>query len=135
MHDPDDVARWQAEVLDLVAGLPETVTSESGAGHTFKVRKKTFAHLLVDHHGDDRVGLWFKAAPGVQQELLEVEADRFYVPPYLGPHGWVALDLEAAPVERAELAQTLDDAWRLAAPKTVVARRDAERAAGEAGDP
>jgi len=78
---------------------------------------RAFAHFLVDHHGDGQIALWYKAAPGVQQELIDAEPNRFYVPAYVGPRGWVALNLEASPIDWSEIEEMMKQAYQLAAPK------------------
>lgn len=45
---------------------------------------------------------------------------RFFVPPYVGPSGWVGVWLDAK-TDWTELAGLLADGWRLAAPKRLVA--------------
>ena len=57
------------------------------------VGRPAFANLHT-HPDDGRPTLWFKAAPGVQGELVDQEPERFFVPPYVGPRGWVGLRLD-----------------------------------------
>jgi hypothetical protein len=45
------------------------------------------------------------------------DSDRFYLPAYLGPRGWVALRLDRGRVDWAEVAELLTDGYLLAAPK------------------
>lgn len=123
-RDDAVLSDWRDRLVALAEALPEVaVTNHPGA--TFKVRKKTIAYFVIDHHGDDRVALWFKAGPGVQQELVDTEPDRFSVPPYVGPSGWVALDLEAAPIDWDEVDGILRDSYRIQAPKTLARTLDA----------
>ena len=51
------------------------------------------------------------------------EPDTFFVPSYVGQHGWVGIRLER--VDAAELAELIEDAWRATAPKRVVKAYDA----------
>jgi predicted DNA-binding protein (MmcQ/YjbR family) len=64
-----------------------------------------------------------KAAPGVQQALVGSDPERFFVPRYTGPKGWVGVWLD---VDQAwdELAELIEEAYRLVAPKRLVARLD-----------
>ena len=86
------------------------------------VRRTAFCNL---HHqpDDDRPTLWFKAARGVQTELVDQEPDRFFVPPYVGPRGWVGLRLDVD-LDWDEVAAVVEDAWRLVATKGHLAERD-----------
>lgn len=89
---------------------------------SFKVRKKTFA-MYADADGP---ALWVKATADDQRELVASDPDRFFVPPYLGPKGWVGVRLDDAPDWR-EVAELLTDGYRLAAPKTLVRELDQGR--------
>ena len=84
-----DAVRVRARCNELVALLPQTVV-EDAYGHTsYLLGKKRYAWLLVDHHGDGRLALWVKAPKGEQDALVGADANRYFVPPYLGPSGWV----------------------------------------------
>ncbi len=37
---------------------------------------------------------------------------RFYVPPYFGPSGWLALDFTAAPVDWEEVTELMESSYR-----------------------
>lgn len=101
--------------------LPGIEFDESN-GHTgFSVRRKRFAWLLVDHHDDGRIGLCVKAPPGVQENLVGRAC--YFVPAYLGSRGWVGIDLD-------EVSMLFEQAWRMCAPKRLVADLDDERRRG-----
>ncbi|MFD1714354.1 MmcQ/YjbR family DNA-binding protein [Amnibacterium flavum] len=51
---------------------------------------------------------------------------RFFDPAYLGAGGWVGLDLTAADVDWQEVAELVDESFRLTAPKKLVRRLDDE---------
>jgi len=48
--------------------------------------------------------------------MVEAEPERFFVPPYVGPSGWVGVWLDG-PVAWDDLAELLRDAYLLTAPK------------------
>jgi predicted DNA-binding protein (MmcQ/YjbR family) len=60
--------------------------------------------------------LWVKATPESQRELRAADPRRFFVPPYLGPRGWVGVWLDGD-VDWAEVGELVTDGYRLAAPK------------------
>ena len=62
------------------------------------------------------------AAKGVQGILLSSEPERFFVPKYVGPKGWVGvrLDLRAAP-DWDEMAEMIAESYCLIAPKRLAA--------------
>jgi predicted DNA-binding protein (MmcQ/YjbR family) len=71
-------------------------------------------------HEVDRWSLWCKAPPGKQAVLVAADAERFFVPPYVGGKGWVGayLDVEQ---DWEELADLIEESYRLTAPKRLVA--------------
>ena len=62
-----------------------------------------------------------KAAPVNQRLMVDAAPDRFFVPPYVGPSGWVGVWLDGK-VDWAELADFLRDGYRMTAPKKLLAR-------------
>jgi len=102
--------------------LPEAHEVEAWDTPTFRVRNKLFAMYAPadSHHGDGRAAVWCKAAPGNQAAMVEAAPDRFFVPPYVGPSGWVGVWLDAN-TDWGELAELLRDAWRRTAPKRLAA--------------
>jgi hypothetical protein len=72
----------------------------------FLFRKKTFAWFLNDHHGDGMVSVACKALPGENTALAAGHPERFYMPPYIGPRGWVALRLDGTRVDWNEVGGT-----------------------------
>ncbi|MCF6386908.1 MmcQ/YjbR family DNA-binding protein [Mycobacterium sp. MBM] len=50
--------------------------------------------------------------------------DRFFVPAYMGPFGWLGLDLTAATVDWDEVGELLDASFRLVAPKKLIKQLD-----------
>lgn len=76
--------------------------------------------MFADHDGP---AYWIKAAPGSQQELVASDPDRFFVPPYLGPKGWVGVRL-GSDLDWDEVTELVTDAYRLSAPKRLVQQLD-----------
>lgn len=118
----------QARLLAVCRELPETEVQEAN-GHTgFFTRRTRFAWLLVDHHGDGRLALWVRAPRGEQAALVGADPERYFVPPYLGPSGWVgALLNDASDPDWAEITGLLEQAWRLGATKRAIAALDTAR--------
>jgi hypothetical protein len=115
---------------EIADGFPEVTERLSHHTPTFFIRdKKVLVHLFEDHHGDGRLAIWCAAPPGVQAELVEQEPERFFVPPYVGHRGWIGLRLDIDP-DWDEVTGILDDAYRIAAPKTLIKKLD-EATAGE----
>jgi predicted DNA-binding protein (MmcQ/YjbR family) len=85
---------------------------------TFRVRNKLFAMYASaeTHHGAGRPAVWCKAGPGNQALMVRADPTRFFVPPYVGPSGWIGIWLDGR-VDWKELADLLRDSYRLVAPK------------------
>ena len=118
-----------AEALDRVRAiclaLPEVSERLSHGSPAWFVRgKRTVAMFVDDHHGDGRLAIWCPAPPGAQADAVEQEPDRFFVPPYVGPSGWLGVRLDRD-VDWDEVAGILTEAYRKVAPKKLVAQLDA----------
>jgi hypothetical protein len=106
----------------LCLALPDAHEVEAWGEPTFRVRNKLFAMYAAagNHHGDGRPAVWCKAGPGNQQLMVAAAPERFFVPAYVGPSGWVGVFLDGQ-VDWAELSDLLTDAYRLVAPKRLAA--------------
>ncbi len=114
-----------AKVRKLCLALPEVSERPSHGSPAFFIRgKKTLCMFVDDHHSDGILGIWVPAFPGVQQELVDTEPDRFFRPPYVGPSGWVGVRLDRD-VDWDEVDAILHDAYRKVGPKTLVKLLDA----------
>jgi hypothetical protein len=107
----------------LCLALPETTERLSHGEPTWFIRgKKTFV-TYADHHHDDKLGFWCPAPPGVQEELVAAEPERFFRPPYVGYRGWLGVRLDVD-VDWDEVEQIVIDAYRMVAPKVLIAQLD-----------
>lgn len=119
-----DVATATQRLRDICAALPEVSERVSHGAVTFFVRgKRTLCYLTDDHHGDGRLALVCPAPPGVQDEMMRSEPDRFFRPPYVGHRGWIGLRLDITP-RWDEVAAVVEEASRCVAPVTLVRQLD-----------
>jgi hypothetical protein len=81
-------------VREVCLWLPEAQEFLSHGSPNFRVRGKTFATYAVNHHGDGRVALWLNAPPGAQELHVQAQPAHFFVPPYVGPRGWLGVILD-----------------------------------------
>ena len=102
----------------LCLALPEAHEVEAWGEPTFRVRNKLFAMYASsgNHHGAGRGAVWCKASRTNQAMMVEAEPERFFVPPYVGPSGWVGVWLDGV-VVWDDLGDLLRDAYLLVAPK------------------
>ena len=119
--------RVLARLRAICLGLPETSERLSHGAPTFFVRdKRAFLMVLTDHHGDGRFALWCAAPDGAQAMLTDADAERFFVPPYVGHRGWLGVRLDRG-LDWDEIAGIAEDAYAEVAPRKLVeaARADA----------
>jgi len=110
-------------VKRFALSLPETTEKLTWEEPTFRVRNKIFAMFA-----DERRAVWVKSTHDEQRALTQMDPETFFRPPYVGPSGWVGVRFGR--VDRGEMEELLTEAWRLTAPKRLVAAFDAEHEAG-----
>jgi predicted DNA-binding protein (MmcQ/YjbR family) len=98
--------------------LPEATRKIHGDHAAFLIRKKPFAYFLNNHHGDGIVSIAGKVLPGDNSALAVAQPERFYLPAYIGPRGWIALRLDRGKIDWDEVAELLRTSYLLLAPKT-----------------
>lgn len=112
-------------VRAICTSFPEVSERLSHGSPSFFVRgKKTLCMFQDDHHGDGILGIWCPAFPGVQEEMVAAEPERFYRPPYVGPSGWLGVRLDRD-VDWDEVGAILADSYRKVAPKSLARLLDA----------
>ncbi|HSL74339.1 MAG TPA: MmcQ/YjbR family DNA-binding protein [Ilumatobacteraceae bacterium] len=132
MFDDDDAVLGRVRELALAfPGAAMKVSHGRPAFFTTKVFAYYGGSLRVDgewvQHPQSIVVL---PDPGDRQALLE--DPRVYVPAYLGPSGWIGVDLDVdldgdtdGDTDWAEVGELLDASFRLTAPKQRIAELDA----------
>jgi hypothetical protein len=101
----------------LCLALPEVSERPSHGAPTFFIRqKRSFVTFQDDHHGDGRLAIWAAAPPGMQAMLVDGEPGAYFVPPYVGPSGWVGVRLDRG-LPEDEIAGVVEDAWLTRAPR------------------
>ena len=113
-----------AQLREICLALPETSERPSHGAPTFFIReKRSFLMVLTNHHGDGRFAIWCAAPEGMQRMLVDADAERFFVPPYVGHRGWLGLRLDRG-VHWDELTGIVEDAYAaVASAKLVEAAR------------
>lgn len=109
--------RTLAKLRELCLALPDSSESINHGRPCFVVNKKTFAMFLDDHHRDGRVAIWCKAPPGAQMMIVEGDPIRYFVPPYVGPSGWIGARLDRGPDWGAVAALVAESHAMTAKPK------------------
>jgi len=99
----------------ICLALPNAEEKLAWGEPTFRSPKRIFAMFAAadSHHGRGRPGVWIMAAPGRQARMVRSAPDRFFVPPYVGPNGWIGVWLDDE-CDWDELADILTSAHTLA---------------------
>ena len=111
------------KVRGICMDLPLVVERLShGEASWFINDKKNFV-AMSDHHHDERVSVTFAAGAGVQESLIDEDAERYFRPPYVGVRGWVGAYLDGHEEWNAPqwdmLGDLIVDAWLLIAPPKI----------------
>jgi hypothetical protein len=104
-------------VRRIALRLPDAIEQETWGTPTFRVRKKIF--VMFSDSGRE---VWVKSNHDEQRALVAMDPETFFVPPYVGPSGWVGVRI--ATVDTGEMRELVTEAWRMTAPKRLVASFD-----------
>jgi predicted DNA-binding protein (MmcQ/YjbR family) len=118
MYADDDP--YLAELREVCLALPEATEVEAWGRPTFRAGK-IFA--LFTGLQERQFSVVVKPEPGEHEALVQDE--RFYVPPYWGPGGWLALDFTRAKVDWQEVAELVEGSYRQVALKRMLKALDA----------
>jgi predicted DNA-binding protein (MmcQ/YjbR family) len=106
-------------VRDIMASLPETEEFVSHGSPTFRIRGRVFASYTINHHGDGRVALVLMGPRGAQAAFTKVNPDAYFVPPYVGPKGWLGVELDKG-LGWETIREHARDAYEMVAPAELV---------------
>jgi len=104
-------------VRKLALGLPEAEERETWGTPTFRVSNKIFAMF-----GDEGKRVWIKSTHDEQRALVAMDPETFFVPPYVGPSGWIGVHYRT--VDATEMRELIIEAWRMTAPTRLAATFD-----------
>ncbi len=118
----DDSNPILKRLREVCLALPEAFEKEAWGECTFRVTGGSmFAMTDNNHHGSGHVAVWVKAPPMVQEILVNSDPKRFFIPPYMGPKGWVGVRLDAK-CKWEEVAGILKDGYQMSVPKRMMGR-------------
>jgi predicted DNA-binding protein (MmcQ/YjbR family) len=115
-----------AEVRQIALGFPEAFEKISHGRPVFCVPK-----IFVMYGGNSKEtgqqiayphSILFK--PGETERPALEQDKRFFYPMYLGPSGWLGMDLTAAEVDWMEVGELVDTSYRLIAAKKLIKQLD-----------
>ncbi len=108
----------------IIEAWPETREKLSHGAPTWWGGRKTFATFADQHHGYGHIAVWVKSTFDEQELRVATDPETFFVPPYLGPSGWVGMRLDRDP-DWELVEQLLEEGYRMVAPKRALAVLDA----------
>jgi hypothetical protein len=122
MYDPNDPLLGR--VREIALGFPGAGEKESHGRPAFYTSK------VFGYYGGSvkTEGVWAQHGQAIMflpdpAERPAYEADsRIWVPGYLGPSGWLGLDLDDTDFD--EVAEILEDSFRITAPRRLVSELD-----------
>jgi hypothetical protein len=111
------LARVRASALEL----PGTEERLSHGQPSFFVGGKQFAQFRDNHHGDGQTVVCVRTSgPDEQAMLLDADPEVYSRPAYLGPAGWVGINLAADNVDWDHVGDRIARSWELAAPRRLL---------------
>jgi hypothetical protein len=126
------MAETQLEQLRQIAlDLPGVSERISHHAPTFYVGKKPICRFHdADYAGDGRISMWCPAPPGVREEVVTADPERFFAPTpsASGVFGnWIGVYLDTEgelAVDWHEITAIVEEAYRVQASRKLVAELD-----------
>lgn len=115
---PEDIV---AELRSRCLGLPETVERPAWAGTQWRIRNRTFAHVLAVDFADGPVTVIMFRSAGPELQALRRAGHPFFRPAW-GADA-VGMVLEAG-VDWTEVTELITESYCVVAPKKLAARID-----------
>ena len=104
--DPDDP--FLKRVRGICLGYPEVVEVPSWGRATFRAGKRIF--VVMSASMERPYSIVFR--PDAEERNAYLQDDRFFIPPYWGPSGWLAIDVDKPDTDWTELAELIDTSYR-----------------------
>jgi hypothetical protein len=118
-------------VRKIALALPGVEERESHGARCFFVGPRlALCYFHDDHRGDGRISLWCRGPTVLQDALLGFDPERFFKPTTSAGgafRGWMGVFLDTRSdgrVDWREISAILEDAFRNAAPRRLVAQLD-----------
>ena len=114
---------------DICLAMPGAVEKLSHGEPTWFTgpKGKVFAMYDDHHHGAKHISVYVPATHEVQEMLVAEDPDRYWVPPYVGSKGWVAIILDTKPDWKA-VARLVEEGFAMVRPRARSEKRTRGRA-------
>jgi hypothetical protein len=100
--DPALVKEARVRLDAITSTLPHTTVEAASGRVVFRAGKRPYAYLVDNEHRSGVVAVYVRSDDG--EALAAQRPKRYFVPPYLGAHGWVALRVDDRRVPWNEVA-------------------------------
>jgi phosphoribosylglycinamide formyltransferase-1/phosphoribosylamine--glycine ligase/phosphoribosylglycinamide formyltransferase/phosphoribosylformylglycinamidine cyclo-ligase len=117
--DPDaDLQRIRA----ICMTFPEAAEKLSHGSPAFFIEKgKVYAYFWHNHHGDGHTAALVKTSGREEQAMLvEMDPDFYHIPPYLGPSGWIGMELNGDATDWQRVEDRIAMSWEMVAPRRLL---------------
>lgn len=116
-----------ARVRELCLALPEAAEKISHGRPNFYTKKvfAVFGGVVKGDHGADDYADSVLVKPDREEREALLGDERFFVPAYYGPSGWLGLNFRIGTPDWAEVAELLDMSYRNTASARLVRELDA----------
>lgn len=92
-----------------------------GSPGFFITKGKFFAYFWHNHHHDRITACHVKTSGREEQAMLvDMDPEFYFVPPYLGPSGWIGMRLDEPDTDWDRVADRIATSWELVAPRRLL---------------
>lgn len=123
--EPSAVQLAGAQLELICEALPGVTQEVRGGMWTCRVGARPFAYLLNNVHRDGILSVCVRVDRDEAAALATRSPRRYYLPPYIGARGWLAIRVDGAKPPWKEIARRVAESYEAVAPK-----RRASSAAG-----
>lgn len=111
-----------ARVRAICMAYPEAAEKLSHGSPAFFIEKgKVYAYVWHNHHNDGHTAVMVKTSGREEQTMLvEMDPDFYHVPPYLGPSGWIGMELNGDATDWERVEDRIAISWEMVAPRRLL---------------
>ena len=111
-----------ARVRAICMAYPEASEKLSHGSPAFFIEKgKVYAYVWHNHHNDGHTAALVKTSGREEQAMLvEMDPDFYHIPPYLGPSGWIAMELNGDATDWGRIEDRIAISWEMVAPRRLL---------------
>lgn len=111
-----------ARVRAICMAYPQAAEKLSHGSPAFFIEKgKVYAYVWHNHHNDGHTAVIVKTSGREEQNMLvEMDPDFYHIPPYLGPSGWIGMELNGDATDWERVEDRIATSWEMVAPRRLL---------------